>query len=109
MQKLAGLLLIALLTSACVFPGVYKINVQQGNILSADDLAKLKPGMTRKEVHYLLGTPLMTDPVDADREYYIYTFQKAGGAVRQQRVMLLYVEGRYQEQNSELLEKTPAY
>lgn len=108
MQKLAALLLIMLLTG-CVFPGVYKINVQQGNILSQEDLAKLSEGMTREQVHSVLGTPLMLNPIDPSRDYYIYTFQRRGGEIKEQRVIVYYDQNQYSHYEANLLKKTPAY
>ena len=109
MQKLAYCLLSILLLSGCVFPGVYKINVQQGNIVDKEDLAKLKPGMTHREVHFLLGTPIVSDPLNANREYYIYTFQKHGGAIRKQQIIVYYAKDKYTHYEAHLLNKTPAY
>lgn len=108
MQKLAALLLITFLTG-CAFPGVYKINVQQGNILSQEDLAKLSEGMTRDQVHSVLGTPMMLNPIDASREYYTYTFQRRGGDIKEQRVIVYYDQGQYSHYEANLLDKTPAY
>lgn len=108
MQKLAALLLVTLM-AGCVFPGVYKINVQQGNILTEEDLAQLEKGMTRDQVHSVLGTPLMLNPVDLSREYYVYTFQEAGEEIREQRVIVLYEGDRFDSYKAELLENTPAY
>ena len=70
MQKLTALIL-TLIMAGCVFPGVYKINVQQGNILTDEELTSLAEGMSRSQVHSLLGTPLMTNPADPSREYYV--------------------------------------
>ena len=81
MQKLTALIL-TLIMAGCVFPGVYKINVQQGNILTDEELTSLAEGMSRSQVHSLLGTPLMTNPADPSREYYVYTFQRSGGDIR---------------------------
>lgn len=108
MQKLAALLLVTFL-AGCVFPGVYKINVQQGNILSEEDLVQLEKGMTRDQVHSVLGTPLMLNPVDLSREYYVYTFQEAGGDIREQRVIVYYDADRFDHYEAQLLEDTPAY
>ncbi len=108
MQKLAALLLVTFL-AGCVFPGVYKINVQQGNILSEEELVQLEKGMTRDQVHSVLGTPLMLNPADLSREYYVYTFQEAGGDIREQRVIVYYDADRFDYYEAQLLENTPAY
>lgn len=108
MQKLAALLSLVLL-AGCVFPGVYKINVQQGNIVDDEALAQLQKGMPRDQVHAILGTPIMLNPVDDSREYYMYTFQKGGGDIKEQRVIVYYDGDSYDSYEAQLLDKTPAY
>ncbi|WP_372965871.1 outer membrane protein assembly factor BamE [Marinobacter sp.] len=110
MQKLTAIVLITVLSMAgCVFPGVYKINVQQGNIVTDKELTSLSAGMPRSQVHALLGTPLMLNPVDPSREYYIYTFQRQGGDIEQQRIIVYYEGDSYSHHEAQLLEETPAY
>lgn len=109
MHKLLPLLFVTLL-SGCVFPGVYKINVQQGNIVTQEELDSLEPGMTRSQVHSVLGTPMTLHPTDTLREYYLYTFQREGGEIQEQRVIIYYDEsGRFSHTESRLLDETPAY
>ena len=54
-------------------PGVYTIPVQQGNLITQEMVNELKPGMTRKQVRYLLGTPLLVDTFHDNRWDYLYT------------------------------------
>jgi len=108
MQKLTALIL-TLIMAGCVFPGVYKINVQQGNILTDEELTSLAEGMSRSQVHSLLGTPLMPTPADPSREYYVYTFQRSGGDIKEQRVIVYYDNDQYSHYEAQLLEETPAY
>ena len=58
------------LTSGCV----YKMNIQQGNYLVADSVSQLKEGMTRSQVRFLLGTPMVPDAFDESRWDYYYFF-----------------------------------
>jgi outer membrane protein assembly factor BamE len=61
--------------SACTFvgfPGVYKLNIEQGNIVTQEMTDQLKPGMTRRQVRFILGTPLVEDTFHPDRWDYIY-------------------------------------
>jgi outer membrane protein assembly factor BamE len=60
----------ALLATGCV----YKMNIQQGNYLVAESVSQLKEGMTRSQVRFLLGTPMVPDAFDADRWDYYYFF-----------------------------------
>jgi outer membrane protein assembly factor BamE len=108
MQKLTTLLLILLL-AGCAFPGVYKINVQQGNILTEEELTSLSEGMSRNQVQSVLGTPLMVNPLDPSREYYVYTFQRRGGDIEEQRVIVYYEDEEFSHYEAQLLEETPAY
>lgn len=108
MQKLTALIL-TLIVSGCAFPGVYKINVQQGNILTDEELTSMSEGMSRSQVHSVLGTPLMVNPVDPSREYFIYTFQRRGGDIKEQRVIVYYDNNQFSHYEAQLLEETPAY
>src|SRR5215213_3542782 len=60
----------ALLSSGCI----YKMNIQQGNYLVADSVSQLKEGMTRSQVRFLLGTPMVPDAFNEDRWDYFYFF-----------------------------------
>lgn len=68
---LALLLLGALFSSGCV----YRMTVQQGNFLDARQVLQLKEGMTRSQVRFLLGTPMLPDAFDRDRWDYLYTLE----------------------------------
>lgn len=97
-------------TTACSFPGVYKINVQQGTIVEQKDLDQLKPGMSPKQVHFVLGSPSLINTFDSSQEGYLYTFQKAGGKIQKQKVVVFYDEaGKYARYEAQLLAETPAY
>jgi outer membrane protein assembly factor BamE len=60
----------ALLASGCV----YRMSIQQGNYLVTDSVKQLKEGMTRSQVRFLLGTPMVPDAFDNDRWDYYYFF-----------------------------------
>ena len=105
------LLLSATLISAtgCSFPGVYKINIQQGNIITQDMLDQLKPGMNKRQVHFVLGNPLLDNVFDDSLENYAYTYQYAGGKTKQQLITVYFDEKKYTHYTGELLEDNPAY
>lgn len=65
------------------------MDIQQGNVVTQDMLARLEPGMDKRKVTYIMGTPLIVDPFHADEWVYLYSFQKGGGE-RQQREVKLY-------------------
>ena len=70
--RLAGrftLIAVLGLASGCL----YRLPIQQGNMLNADQVAQLEPGMTRSQVMFLLGTPMLPNGFNTDRwDYYFY-------------------------------------
>lgn len=68
----------------------YKIDIQQGNYVTQEMVAKLQPGMTRSQVRFALGTPLIIDPFRTDRWDYAYTFAKAGVLTEQRTVTVVF-------------------
>ena len=103
-----AVLTLVLSLAACSFPGVYRIDVQQGNIIDREDLGKLNPSMTRADVHDLLGAPITVSSFDPGREHYVYTFQENGGKIRKQQVTVVFQDGKYLRHQAKLLEETPA-
>jgi outer membrane protein assembly factor BamE len=80
--------LIAGCSSAKIGP--HRIDVQQGNALDQENVARLKPGLNRSQVRFLLGTPLLVDPFRTDRWDYVYLYYKAGKLAEQKRVTLFF-------------------
>jgi len=70
-------------------PGVYRIDIQQGNAVNQDMINKLKPGMTKNQVAYVLGTPLIIDTFHPNRWDYIYSYHPGNGQ-REQRTLTVY-------------------
>jgi outer membrane protein assembly factor BamE len=72
---------IGLVTAGTLLSGcVYRLNIQQGNYLEGRTVDQLQVGMTRSQVRYLLGTPMVPDAFDKERWDYLYYFKK--GRVR---------------------------
>ena len=74
------------------FPGVYKIGIAQGNIITQEMVDQLRPGMTKRQVIFVMGTPLVRDPYHQDRWDYIYNFQPGGGIRGQERVSVFFID-----------------
>src|SRR3982751_7149683 len=75
MKRLALLRTVLLAAGALLASGcVYRMSIQQGNYLVADSVSQLKEGMTRSQVRFLLGTPMVPDAFDEDRWDYYYFF-----------------------------------
>lgn len=73
----AALLLGLVMAAGGIASGcVYRPNIQQGNLLEVEDVEQVQTGMTRSQVRYLLGTPMLADPFDPQRWDYIYTLRR---------------------------------
>ena len=84
------LVLLALLAgiSGCV----YRMNIQQGNYLEGRTVDQLQAGMTRSQVRYLLGTPMVPDAFDRDRWDYLYYFKKGRLTRAEERHLIVYFQ-----------------
>ena len=97
---LSTILLVAssFLASGCV----YKMNIQQGNYLVAESVSQLKEGMTRSQVRFLLGTPMVPDAFDDSRWDYYYFFSSRQYKEPLKRRLTVYFEDervqRYENQ-----------
>ncbi len=79
-------------------PGVYRIPIQQGNLITQEMINELKPGMTRRQVRFLLGTPLLVDTFHENRWDYLYSNRpgstSASTEIEQKRLRLDFKNGR---------------
>lgn len=89
---LAGILTAVPGCSSSPFPTIYKIDIRQGNYIDQEMIDRLRPGMTRRQVQFVLGTPLISDPFHQDRWDYLYRFKSGDGEIIQRHVTL-YFEG----------------
>ncbi|MSP97735.1 MAG: outer membrane protein assembly factor BamE [Betaproteobacteria bacterium] len=72
----------------------YRIEIQQGNFLSQEMVSQLKPGMTREQVRFVLGTPLVTDIFHANRWDYVFYREAAGGTVEHRQLSVFFEDDR---------------
>ncbi len=91
MRSLTRLLAVLLCLSlgAC-FLVPHKIDVQQGNYVDQTMLSKLKAGMTKSQVRYVLGSPLITDPFHAERWDYTFIDRPNGKLKASRRVTVIF-------------------
>jgi outer membrane protein assembly factor BamE len=75
------------------FPGVYRIDIPQGNIITQDMVDQLRPGLNKRQVNFILGTPLIRDTFDQDRWDYLYSYQPGGGERLQERLVVFFEDG----------------
>ncbi len=87
---ISALLLSLVAGCSSVNIGPHRIDVQQGNALDQENVARLKTGLNRSQVRFLLGTPLLVDPFRGDRWDYVYVNYKAGKLAEQKRITLFF-------------------
>lgn len=83
---------LSLVLSACF--SVHRLDVQQGNIISQEQLSQLKKGMTQREVQHILGSPLIQDPFHASRWEYYYSYKKGGSKERLENHVTIVFEDK---------------
>jgi outer membrane protein assembly factor BamE len=99
-RNLAVAALAAGLVAGCGYvpriPGVtpYRIEIQQGNYISQEMVSQLKPGMTKEQVRFVLGTPMVTDIFHSDRWDYVYWRETPRGAREQRKLTVLFEQGQ---------------
>jgi outer membrane protein assembly factor BamE len=97
----AAALLAALLSAGCTswqsdsgavlgLVSPYRIDIQQGNVVTQEQLARVKPGMNRLQVRDALGSPLLTDAFHPDRWDYIFTLRQTGRPLQRRNVVLVF-------------------
>ncbi|MBI5460722.1 MAG: outer membrane protein assembly factor BamE [Gammaproteobacteria bacterium] len=97
---------IATLLNGCgsvdKLPFVHRIDVQQGNVITQENIDQLKPGMTKRQVRFTLGSPMIADTFHPDRWDYVYRMEPGKGEIEQKRVSLRFkddaligIEGDY--------------
>ena len=84
---------LALALTALLPACVYRINIQQGNFLNQSAVDQVKPGMTRSQVRYLLGTPMVADSFNKERWDYIYYLKKGRNQHTDSRRVTVYFDG----------------
>ena len=112
-------LLIALATAALLggCGVIYKVDVYQGSLLEKRNVDQLKPGLTKRQVYALLGSPSVSDPFHQERWDYVATVSKRGGDTEVKNLVLTFdgdvlasVEGDYfPEQDEELAREMRRY
>jgi len=68
----------------------YRIDIVQGNAITQEQAALIKPGLSRLQVREVLGTPLLADPFHADRWDYIFTLRRPGAEPQRRSVVVLF-------------------
>ena len=113
LRKLLTVYIALLSLTACSvsdLPFVYRADLQQGTVLEAERVERLEPGMSRRQVRFLVGTPDIDDPFHADRWDYTYRFVPGdGGPVTREQLTVFFdgdrliaARGTHIDEDSEL-------
>ena len=86
-KRLITLTMLALLLSGC---GLYRMNIQQGNVITQEELSQLRPGMSQAQVQDILGTPLLTDDFRQNRWDYVFYLKEGNKEPKRSGITLLF-------------------
>ena len=86
----------------------YRIDVRQGNMVTQEMVSQLRPGQTKDQVRFILGTPLLADVFHADRWDYVYRLQKGNGEIQQRRLVVFFDSGKLVRVGGDVVGEDPA-
>ena len=75
-------------------PGIYRMDIQQGNVITQEMVDQLRPGMEKRQVQFVMGTPLLVDSFHEGRWDYLYSLKTGGGDKEQKRLTLFFENDR---------------
>lgn len=81
----------------------YKMDIVQGNVVTREQLALLKPGMQRAQVRDILGTALLVSVFHADRWDYVFTLKQQGVAPQSRKVSVFFKDGLVERTEADVL------
>ena len=90
----AAVLVLAGCSSISDLLDAYTIDIQQGNYVSQEMVSRLKPGMSKEQVRFVMGTPLLTDIFHANRWDYVYYHKIPGGKTVERKLAVLFKDGK---------------
>src|SRR3989344_8820359 len=96
-MRLALIFTILALTGGCSLFQIHKTDIQQGNIITPAMIAQLHPGMTKADVTNLMGTPVLVNTFNENRENYIYTFNPGLDKTTEKNMILIFRNNRLRE------------
>ena len=99
---------LSLLTAACGLITPYRIEIQQGNFVTQEMVAQLKPGLTRDQVRFVMGTPLVSDIFHEERWDYVFVRQRANSRdVEYRRVAVFFEDGKLKRVDGDIVAAAP--
>jgi outer membrane protein assembly factor BamE len=102
------MIFLALLLASCSLKP-YKMDIHQGNVITAEMREKLKLGMSKQQVRYVLGTPLISDAFHGNRWDYVYRHEQGGKVIEQQGLTLNFLDNSLQsiDDGKQLIQADP--
>ena len=101
-------LTLSLFTAACGLITPYRIEIQQGNYVAQEMVAQLKLGLTRDQVRYVMGTPLVSDIFHEERWDYVFVRQRANSSeVEHRRVAVFFEDGKLKRVDGDIVAAAP--
>lgn len=99
---------LSLFTTACGLITPYRIEIQQGNYVTQEMVVQLKPGLTRDQVRYVLGTPLLNDIFHEERWDYVFVRQRANSRdVEYRRIAVFFEDGKLKRVDGDSVAAAP--
>jgi outer membrane protein assembly factor BamE len=99
---------LSLLTAACGFFTPYRMEIQQGNYVTQQMATQLKPGLTRDQVRFVMGTPLVTDIFHEERWDYVFVRQRANSQeIEHRRIAVFFEDGKLKRVDGDILAAAP--
>src|SRR5689334_9608956 len=97
MKKIISLVLMGCLLSGCSFFRIHKMDIEQGNVFTQEDVSRLHTGMSESEVKSIMGTPTLVNIFTPNRIDYLYVWRPGYGQPTEKRVTCLFQNGRLRE------------
>jgi outer membrane protein assembly factor BamE len=99
---------LSLLTAACGLITPYRMEIQQGNYVTQEMVAQLKPGLTRDQVRFVMGTPLVSDIFHEERWDYVFVRQRASSRdVEHRRIVVFFEDGKLKRVDGDIVAAAP--
>jgi outer membrane protein assembly factor BamE len=116
MKRLSVLAVLPLLMACSSSGGItsyltpYRIDIRQGNMVTQEMVAQLKPGQTKDQVRFILGTPMVADMFHADRWDYVYRFRPGRNPddVQQRHLIVFFDNGKLARLDGDVVANDPA-
>lgn len=93
MKKIITLILMGFALSGCI----HKMDVQQGNIFTEEEVQRLRPGMSEAQVKYIMGSPMLVNVLTTNEVAYVYTNKPGNGSFTEKKVVCVFEYGTLRE------------